>query len=141
MAGDTLWAKYGCDQDLDLYGGRIAGRSGDGFPVQGAGAAFLTQREFDALPLYNEFKARWFKLWDPADLASFLKVMDHVYNGEFFVKRRLDVPVADFPKDEPGGGLKVWLEWTQVKARAPAVDAVQTYVAQEPGVNIPLFGG
>ena len=120
MEGDGLLAKYFGTQDPELYGGPVVGRSLPGFPIVGPySLPHLTQREMEELQHFNVFHARWFRMWVQEDLETYLKVMDHVYNGEFFVKRRLDVPVPDFPKDEPGGSLKVWLEWVQVQAKPP----------------------
>lgn len=114
---DAFYSKYYGEQDLDLYGGTVVGRSPSGFPIVGGGVPHLTQAESEAIPHVSNFHADWFRMWEPADRARFVAIMDHVSNGEFFVKRRLDVPVPDFPRDEPGGSLKVWLEWVQVEAR------------------------
>lgn len=133
MADGGIFSKYWGTQDTDLYGGRVAGRSGDGFPVMGAAAPHLRQDEFDALPLVSNFHAQWFRMWVPEDLEKYHRVMDHVCNNEFFIKGRYDVAVPDHPADEPGGSLKVWLEWVQVEARvAGRPDAIATLAMDTP---------
>src|SRR4051812_21405751 len=110
MIREGIYNKYWGRQEPDLNGGRAIGWHPLGFPIVGdAAAPHLKGDEADNLPLFNTFHARWFRMWDPEDLATFVRVMDHVYNGVFNVQRRIDVPVPDPPADEPGGGLKVWL--------------------------------
>ncbi len=115
--GQPLLTKFFGVQDLELYGGHVAGRSMQGFPIIGETTPNVTQDEMENMPLYSRFRSGWFRMWDPGEKAQFDKIMDHVYNGEFFVKHRHDVPVPGYPEDEPGGSLKVWLEWVQVEAR------------------------
>lgn len=115
-----MLAKYFGQQDEDLYGSRVAGHSIEGFPILGPyGTSHLKQHEMENLSLYNTFKAEWFRMWIPKEHAQYCKIMDHVSNGEFFIKNRFPVPVPDFPKDEPGGSIKIWLEWVQVSAKLP----------------------
>ncbi len=95
------------------------------------------------MPRVGTFKARWFKLWEPEELAAFVKVMDHVVNGEFSIKTRLDVPLPDYPSDEPGGSLKVWLEWVQVSVVPPrqaGFGGVSVLPPPAFTANIPLGG-
>jgi hypothetical protein len=115
-----LLSKY-FGQDPDLYVGSVVGRI-DRYPVIGGSVPFLTQQEADDAPLVSQFRSRWFCLWKPADLELFVRIMDHVYNGEFLVKHRRDVPVPEVTEDGPGGSLKVWLEWVQIEAR-PAMQS------------------
>ncbi len=139
---NSLLAKYFGLQDPELYGGPIAGRSLDGFPVRGVAAPYLTRHEMEAMALIATFRARWFRLWDEEDRTFFERVMDHVANGEFFIKHRIDVPVPDHPPGEPGGSLKIWLEWVQVEAKPPSwaisslepgPDDIALNVAMNPG--------
>lgn len=107
--------KYFTKSDPDLYSGTVVGRTPDGFPMIGGHPMMLKQDEVDNLELINNFKARFFCLWKPEDMEQYLKVMDHVSNREFFVKQRINIDVPD-AGDDPGGSLKVYLEWVQVEA-------------------------
>lgn len=123
MSDQGLRSKYfggpGGVQDRDLYGGNVAGFV-DGFPVRGQGGP-ITQIERDSLPLACDFKARWFRTWDLADVELYVKVQDHVANGDFFVRSRTEV--STIRDGEPY--LKIWLEWVQVYADRRPSDGFQ----------------
>lgn len=107
---EGLRSKYfGADgvRDADLYGQEIAGFV-DGIPVRGRGA-LLTR---DNLTTSCDFRARWFRTWDADDVAAYLRVQDHIANGDFIVRSRTEVPATH--DGEPS--LKIWLEWVQLFA-------------------------
>ncbi len=110
---DNPFSKFQNTQDLDLYGDTVFGWEG-AFPVVGAPAPFMTQAEVEEAPKVGHFRSQFFCLWKDGDKTKFDKVMDHVVAGEFFIRARVDIPVPDAPGEDPGGSLKIYLEWVQV---------------------------
>ena len=89
----------------------------DGIPVMSRhGVPQLTRDEAESLPVQAKYAGKMFCLWKPDDLAEYLGIMEMVTNDTFQVRVRRELQVdADLlpDRDEPGPGLKVWLEWVQ----------------------------
>lgn len=144
MNGEML-SKYFGQQDQDLYGGHVAGYGLDGYPIIGNTAPMLTQGELESLPLVANFKAAFFRMWLPEEANAYIKVQDHVANGQFFQKARRDIPVSGIAGQD-GDTLKIYLEWVQVEAVCKAAgrpDAVHDHIAAagEESANVPYEQG
>jgi hypothetical protein len=131
--------KFQGQGDDGFHGSQIFGRSGEGRPILGQHPGNLTQREYEDLQPVATYHMKWFRLWEPAEVAEMRLVLDHIANYDGAVRNRIDVSTPDYPADEPGGSMKVWLEWVSYSAR-PARPQAGPPPVGVPGysVNIPV---
>lgn len=99
--GDKGGSRHG-DQPLHWPG------TLDGFPVRGATAPDLKQRETEDLPLTYDFKSKMFELWDTQQKQEFDEINDRIVNGWYRLLKRAD------NWDDEQKHFRVWMEWGQI---------------------------